>query len=204
MIHRIVLALVAATLLAGCEFYREADPVEVERARYVSPEPPSITLLSMVDNSDGRSAHSALLINGSEQVIYDPAGTFQHPDLPRRGDIHYGVTPRFLDYYERYHARFSHYVHAQKVPVSMETANRILANAQATGKTPKMFCAGSVTGVLQPVAPFTHVRGSLFPETVRRDFAAIPGVEDSYVREYDEGKNNAWERTSAPAAGPVN
>lgn len=193
MINRIFLAFVAILLLAGCEFYREADVVEVQRASYTSPEPPSITLLSMVDNSDGRSAHSALLISASEQVIYDPAGTFQHPDLPRRGDVHYGVTPRFLDYYERYHARFSHYVQAQKVYVSPETAEQILVNAKAHGKTPKMFCAGSVTSALRSVEPFTGVRTSFFPESVRRDFAKIPGVQDSYIRENDIGKNNAWE-----------
>ena len=51
-------------------------------------------------------------------MLYDPAGTFTHPDLPRRGDIHYGMTPRYVDYYERYHARFDYFVEAQKVPVS--------------------------------------------------------------------------------------
>ena len=39
-----------------------------------------------------------LLINGSQQVLYDPAGTFTHPDLPRAGDVHYGMTPRFVDF----------------------------------------------------------------------------------------------------------
>lgn len=84
-LSRAAAALAAAALLAGCEVYTPADPEAIARARYVSPEPPSITLLSMVDVASGRSAHSALLINGSQQVLYDPAGTFTHPDLPRAG-----------------------------------------------------------------------------------------------------------------------
>lgn len=194
---RALTALLVVLALAGCETYRAAEPEEVARARYVSEAPPSVTLLSMVNAETGRSAHSALLINGSEQVLYDPAGTFQHPDLPRRSDIHYGVTPRYLDYYERYHARFSHYVHAQQVQVSRATADQVLANAEALGRTPKMLCAGSVTGAVRSVEPFTRVRSTLFPESVRRDFAAVPGVQDRYVRESDSGQNNAWEGDGA-------
>jgi hypothetical protein len=194
---RAVLALAAAVVLSGCEMYRSAEPAEVERARYVSDAPPSVTLISMVNNRTGRAAHSALLINGSEQVLYDPAGTFRHPELPRRSDIHYGVTPRFLDYYERYHARFDYFVHAQKVEVSRATADQVLANAQAHGRTPKMLCAGSVTASLKPVPPFTGVGSTLFPEGVRRDFARIPGVENDYIYEIDVGQNKVWEHEGA-------
>ena len=192
---RIMLVLVAAVSLAGCEVYRSAEPEEIARARYVSAEPPSVTLVSMVNAETGRSAHSALVINGSQRVLYDPAGTFTHPDLPRRGDVHYGITPRYLDYYERYHARFSHFVHSQKVYVSRETADRVMANAIAEGRTPKMFCASSVTTALRGVPPFTGVRYTLLPEPTLEDFARIPGVEDSYVYESDIGKNNAWEHS---------
>lgn len=194
-----VFGVAAALLLAGCEVYQPASPEEISRARYVSEEPPSITLVSMVNTRTGKSAHSALLINGSERVLYDPAGTFTHPDLPRRGDIHYGITPRFLDYYERYHARHSHFVHSQTVYVSRATADRVLANAQAIGPTPKMLCNTSVAAALKPVPPFTEVRSSIFPEASREDFARISGVRDSYVREADTGKNNAWEAGAAPA-----
>jgi hypothetical protein len=187
-------AAAAALLMAGCEMYRPASPEEVARARYVSPEPPSVTLLSMVDTASGRSAHSALLINGSQQVLYDPAGTFSHPEVPRRGDIHYGMTPRYVDYYERYHARYDHYVQAQKVDISRASADRLIANAQAEGKALKTHCALAVADVLEPVPPFQEVRHSFFPEAVREDFARIAGVETRYVYETDIGKNNGWER----------
>jgi hypothetical protein len=193
--HRLVLVLAAILALSGCEMYRAAEPAQIDAARFVSDEAPSITLMSMVNSGNDRAAHSALLINGSEQVIYDPAGTFQHPDLPRAGDVHYGVTPRFLDYYERYHARFDYYVHAQKVMVSRATADQILANVKARGRTPKMFCADSVAAAIKPVPPFQNVRITIFPERVRRDFAQIPGVQNHYVRETDEGKNRVWEQS---------
>jgi hypothetical protein len=193
-----LLALVAALALGGCEVYQPASFAEIARARYVSPEPPSVTLMSMVNARSGRSAHAGLLINGSQQVLYDPAGTFTHPDLPRRGDIHYGMTPRYVDYYERYHARFDYFVEAQKVPVTRAEADQIIANAQAQGQSMKMTCGLDVADVLQPVPPFQSVHKSFFPEALREDFAAMPGVEDSYVYESDVGKNKEWERGGTP------
>jgi hypothetical protein len=190
-----ILLLGAALALAGCETYRPASLDEVAGARYVSDAPPSVTLISMVNNRTGRSAHSALLINGSQQVLYDPAGTFTHPDLPRRDDVHYGVTPRFVDYYERYHARFSHHVEAHQVPIGRAQADRLIANAQAEGKTLKAHCALAVADVLRPVPPFEDVTRSYFPEGLRADFAAMPGVRTTYVNEIDVGKNREWERS---------
>ena len=192
------LVLLAVTALAGCEVYQPASPEAIAASRYVSDEPPSITLMSMVNKQTGRSAHAGLLINGSQQVLYDPAGTFTHPDLPRAGDIHYGMTPRFVDYYERYHARFDYFVEAQKVPISRQTADQIIANAQARGQALKMTCALDVADVLRPVPQFQGVTKGFFPEALRKDFAAMPGVEESYVYDSDVGKNNAWERSDTP------
>jgi hypothetical protein len=201
LIRFLLAALVAATL-SGCEFYTPATPEEISQARYVSSEPPSITLMSMVDERSGTSAHSGVLINGSQRVLFDPAGTFTHPDLPRSGDIHYGMTPRFVDYYERYHARAGYFVETQRVPVTQAQADQIFANAVARGKSLKMECGLAVSGVLQPVPPVTGVGTALFPESIREDFATIPGVETIRIYENDKGKNNAWEIEDAAAPGP--
>ena len=190
---RLALAALAAVTLAGCEIYRPASVEEIAAARYASPEPPSVTLMSMVNKSSGRSAHVGLLINGEEQVLYDPAGTFTHPDLPRRGDVHYGMTPRYVDYYERYHARFDYFVEAQEIPVSRADADQILANAEAHGQAMKMTCALDVADVLKPVPRFADVPASIFPEALRENFAARPGVRSRYVTESDVGRNRAWE-----------
>lgn len=196
--RRALVALLAMAALSGCEVYTPASPEAIARARYESPEPPSVTLFSMVNTASGRSEHSGLLINGSQQVLYDPAGTFTHPDLPRAGDIHYGMTPRFVDYYERYHARFDYFVEAQKVPLSRAQADQIIANAQAEGQRMKMTCSLAVADVLRPVPPFESVRKSIFPEGIREDFDRVAGVEDSYVYEHDVGQNKAWERSDQP------
>jgi hypothetical protein len=194
----LTLALAATASLAGCEFYTPASPEAIAAARYVSPEPPSVTLMSMVNEKSGKSEHAGLLINGSQRVLYDPAGTFTHPDLPRAGDVHYGMTPRYVDYYERYHARFDYFVEAQKVEIIREAADRLIANSQAEGQRMKMTCSLAAADVLRPVPPFTHVRSSIFPEALRRDFEAIPGVADSYVYENDVGQNKAWEHSDTP------
>lgn len=189
------MALAAVLALAGCEVYKPATPEAIAAARYVSPEPPSVTLMSMVSNRTHGSAHSALLINGSQQVLYDPAGTFTHPDLPRNGDIHYGMTPRYVDYYERYHARFNYFVEAQKVPVSRATADQLIANVQAEGKVMKMTCALAVGEALRPLPPFQQAPVGLFPDALRRYFATVPGVQTSYVYDDDVGQNKVWEQT---------
>jgi len=191
-------SLAAALLLAGCEFYTPATPDEIARARYVSDETPSITLMSMVNHRSGKSAHSGLLVNGSQQVLFDPAGTFTHPDLPRKGDIHYGMTPRFVDYYERYHARFDYYVEAEQVPVTRDEADRIIADAQAHGKSMKMTCALAVAEVLHPVPRFADAPSNIQPEALREWFAKQPGVAIHYVTDSDVGKNNVWEQPDAP------
>ncbi|MFT3974302.1 MAG: hypothetical protein QM699_12880 [Amaricoccus sp.] len=196
--RRAIIALAAVSALAGCEVYKPATPEAIEAARYVSPEPPSVTLMSMVNESSGRSEHAGLLINGSQQVLFDPAGTFTHPDLPRAGDIHYGMTPRYVDYYERYHARFGYFVEADKVPITRAQADQLIANAQAEGQQMKMMCSLATADVLRPVAPFEGVTKSVFPEALRKDFERMPGVGTTFVYENDIGQNKVWEHSDQP------
>ena len=108
------------------------------------------------------------------------------------------MTPRYVDYYERYHARFDYFVEAQKVPVSRAEADQILANAKAHGQSLKMTCALDVADVLKPVPRFQDVPVRFFPEALRADFAARPGVETRYVYESDVGKNHDWELRDPP------
>lgn len=191
--RRALIALLAALALAGCEIYTPATPEAILAAGYVNPEPPSVTLMSMVNESSGRSEHAGLLINGSQQVLYDPAGTFTHPDLPRAGDIHYGMTPRYVDYYERYHARFGYFVEVDKVPLTRAQADQLIANAQSEGQQMKMMCSLAAADVLRPVGPFEGVTKSVFPEALRKDFEQLPGVATTYVYENDVGQNKVWE-----------
>ena len=77
---RLVLSLVALLGLAACGAEPKWAPEEqVQAARFVAGPPTYVTLYTVVNKSTGSGAHSAILVNGSERVIFDPAGTWTHP-----------------------------------------------------------------------------------------------------------------------------
>ncbi|MGB7321210.1 MAG: hypothetical protein WBC95_07340, partial [Albidovulum sp.] len=83
--RRLAVCLALTLALGACG----AEPVwapdaDVARARFVSGEPPSITLYTVVRKVGGEGAHSGLMINGSQRVMFDPAGTWHHPTVPER------------------------------------------------------------------------------------------------------------------------
>jgi len=178
-----LLLVASAVVVSGCAVEVGSSPAELAAARHVSDDPPYVSVVTMVNNGSGRAAHSALIINGSERVIYDPAGTFQHQELAERGDIHYGATDRMVSYYMRYHARFSHFVHEQRLYVSPAVAEATLRRAQLQGPSPKMMCNFHTTDILNDVGAFGTLNASIFPEKLRQQFATIPGVQDHYTRE---------------------
>ncbi|MSU88559.1 hypothetical protein GE300_02860 [Rhodobacteraceae bacterium 2CG4] len=185
---RLIAPVLMLMALAGCAVEVGAPAEEIARARFVPADAPYVAVVSMVAYRDGRAAHTALFINASERVIYDPAGTFQHPAMPERGDINYGATDRMIDYYERYHARKSHFVHVQKIPVSREVAEATLRRAQAQGPSPKSFCTVDTIAVLNGVDGLPSFRSSFFPEQLRTQVARLPNVIDRYVYEDDTEK----------------
>ena len=74
---RVWMALACVGLLAACANDTGIDntPAEVAAAAYVAPGPRSITLMTMINNRTGSGGHTALVVNGSQQVIFDPAGS---------------------------------------------------------------------------------------------------------------------------------
>lgn len=167
-----------------------ADPVEaISAAQYVNPEPASITLLTMVKTSNDFGEHSAILINASQQVLYDPAGSFRHTALARARDVHYGVTPQLAAYYNSYHSRFGYYVIAQKIEVTPEIAERVFQRAVAEGTTGQLRCGVAASSVLNGIPMFSSIPTTFFPGKIRDTFANIPGVVTSYTRENDIGQN---------------
>lgn len=183
------LALLLPLLASACAEHIVADPATVAAARYTSDEPPYVELVTTVKRDTGKGAHTGLIINASERVIWDPAGTFQYPDLPEVEDVHFGATDRLVSYYKRYHARFSHFVHSQRVYLDPVSAEKLLLSARNHGAVPKMFCSTSTADVLRVLPQFANLRRSMFPERLREDFAKVPGVVDSYVEEQDVGQN---------------
>ncbi len=112
------LVLLSACGAGGTSSAPDAPDSAILAARYVPDGPPSVTLFTVVNNQSGSGAHSGLLISGSERVLFDPAGSFNHPRLPERGDMHHGMSDPMVAFYIDYHARETYRVIEQTVPVS--------------------------------------------------------------------------------------
>jgi hypothetical protein len=186
---RIVIGLVLLVGLSACTDQTSASPEIVAANHFVSGDAPSLTVVNMKNVGSDASEHTGLLINGSEQVLYDPAGNFRHPRAPRAGDVHYGVTPTIFQSYKSFHARSDYYLTVQTVPLTLEQADALIARAQQQGPTRQMFCADSVASVLQDVPGFTDVNRTMFPASIQKYFAKYPGVTTTTFYETDEGKN---------------
>lgn len=180
----------APALLASCgnTVLREevlASQADVDRVAYVHPGPKSLTLLTMKNTGSGNGAHSGLMINASQRVLWDPAGTFGHETIPERNDVHFGVTPRIEQFYISFHSRITYYTLIQEVDVSPEVAEMALRLAIANGPTPKAACTRHTSRLLGQLPGFTHIRSSLFPNNLADQFAQVPGVRSREYRELD-------------------
>lgn len=176
MLRRFLLCLFLPLALAACGADNKwASDADVARAVYVSPGPPSITLFTVVRKT-GEGAHSGIMINGSQRVLFDPAGTWYHPYVPERHDVHFGITDQMKRFYIDYHARETYDVIEQTVPVSREVADFAIRRVQQNGSVSKAMCGESVSGVLRDIPGFQSIPRSFFPGKVMRAFGELPGV----------------------------
>lgn len=186
------LALTAVLGLAACS---TAEPIwapdaAVQQAHFVAPGPKTITLFTVVSTTNGQGAHSGLLINGSERVMFDPAGTWYHPSLPERNDVHYGLTDRMVTFYIDYHARETYDVIEQTITVSPQVADMVIARAKAYGAVPKAQCARSISSILSDVPGFESIPSSWFPNKISAAFGKIPGVTTKVITDDDADNNH--------------
>ncbi|WP_435164393.1 hypothetical protein [Falsirhodobacter sp. 1013] len=179
--RNIFLSLLAVLSLAACAEPKWAPDAAVQRAAFHSDDPPSITLFTVVRPSNGRGGHSGLLINGTQRILFDPAGTFSHPQLPERNDVVYGMNDKMVDFYIDYHARENWDMIEQTVPVSREVADMVARRAQGWGAVGKAQCAHSISAMLNGVPGFESVGGTWFPANLRKEFAEVPGVQERRI-----------------------
>lgn len=201
--RRILPAILLPLVLAGCG----ADSIwapdaEVARAAYVSGEPSSITLFTVVRKNGGSGAHSGLMIDGHQRVMFDPAGTWHHPSVPERNDVHYGLTPRMRAFYIDYHARETFDVIETKVPVSAAVAEMAIARVEANGAVNKAFCGNAISAVLQELPGFETIPHTFFPGRIDRAFAALPGAVTKVHHDGDPDNNSGVLIVQATAAVP--
>jgi len=183
------LSLVFALVLSGCALQLPWAPdSRVARAFYHDPTAPSVTLITMVSNRGKTAGHSALLINASQRVMYDPAGTWFNKDVPERADLLYGMTPKMLEYYLDYHARDVYHVVLQTKIVPLGTAETMMKLAIENGASASGFCASNTSHILSRTPGFKSFPVSIWPKNAVAAFGALPGVTTRKVFQSDKGK----------------
>lgn len=210
MFYRL-LCLMALLFLAACgrgESHWAPDDF-VARSHYTASGPASVTLFTVLSNRNDAGAHSALLINGSERILFDPAGSWRHPKLPERNDVWFGMDDRMVAFYIDYHARPTHRIVEQRVLVPREVADMIAQRAKTYGAVPKAQCARSVSSILVGMPGFETISHTWFPKSLMQSFARLPGATERVIRDEDADSNHGVtliqpeEAEAATAAGLV-
>lgn len=186
---RLIFSLGAlALLLAGCSPPKGpvADEASIRAVSYRDPGPASLTLYTVIRNSTGSGGHSGLLINASQRVIFDPAGSFYLDNVPERNDVLYGITPQVEFYYRSGHARSTYHVLSQTVQVTPEQAELALKLAEQSGPVAGGLCTSATVNLLKQIPGFEQVKPTLFPNKLAEDFAKFPGVVESRYYEDDD------------------
>ena len=188
---RLILTLIAVLCLAACGAEPKWAPQEqVDAVRFVSEEPPSITLYTVVNTRTGSGAHSAILVNASERVIFDPAGTWYHPKLPERNDVHFGMTDKAVAFYLDYHTRITYDTIEQKIYVSPQVAELVLQKVKAYGAVPKAMCTQANSSILREVPGFESMPQTFYPKVLSTAFGKLPGVSTRVITDDDADDNH--------------
>ena len=178
----------AAALVAGCaEKGKESPTAEINAAIHQNSGPPRLTLITMINNRSGAGAHSALLVESSQSVLFDPAGSFEHKALPERGDVLYGMTPAWIERYISAHARAEFHVVRQEISVTPAQAARALQLVQANGPVSSAFCANATSGLLKQIPGFEGIRQGFYPLKLMDQVANLPNVKTTKHFEDDAG-----------------
>ena len=188
---RLLLCLVALLGLVACGAQPKWAPQEqVDAVRFVEGPPNYITLYTVVNKRTGSGAHSAILVNGSERLIFDPAGTWYHPRLPERNDVHFGMNDKAMAFYIDYHTRITYDTIEQKIYVSPEVAELVLARVKAYGAVPKAMCTQATSSILRGVPGFESLPQTFYPKKLSAAFGKLPGVTTRVITDNDDDNNH--------------
>ena len=164
-------------LVAGCAVNAPyADDAAIAAVAYRDPGPAKLTLYTVINNRTGAGGHSGLLINASQRVMFDPAGSFYADIVPERNDVLFGITPAVERAYRGAHARSTYHVLIQTIEVTPEQAEIALRAALANGAEPAGFCTIGTSGVLRQVPGFESIKSTFFPTKLADQLATFPGV----------------------------
>lgn len=177
--------LAALSLLSACGQRIWASDEAVQVARYQHGGAAELTLVTIMNYGSGRGDHAALFINGTERVLFDPAGSWQLPTIPERNDVHFGMTPTAGASFYISHVRPSHYAVVQRLIVTPEVAQQAKALALQAGPVPPARCAAATSALLRQLPGFDTIGGTFFPQVLMRDFAQLQGVQ-TYELHHDD------------------
>lgn len=183
--------------VAACDGARRGpapDPVPAA-ARFAHGGPTSVTLLTVKNVQAGMGDHAALLIEGSERVLYDPAGAFELPGVARRNDVLFGITPEVEQIYLGFHARATHDVIARTLPLERPDADALIALVEARPPAAPGFCAIRAGSALRSVPGLEGLSRSPWPRALGQSLAAKPGVTNRRITATDVP---LWARTRGP------
>jgi len=177
----------APLVVAGCAGGQSvwAPDSAVSAAMFLGTGPKALTLYTMRNIGSGNGAHSSILIDASQRVLFDPAGSFANARIPERNDVLFGMSPPIEDYYVSYHARATYYVEGQRIAVSADVAEQALRLALAYGPVGQGSCTRAASAILGQLPGFESINSMLFPNALRNKVALLPDVELTEYRETD-------------------
>lgn len=186
---RIALLVPAFLALVSCatSAVDTASSQDILDAAYVSNAAPSLTLVTVVNNRTGSGGHTSLIVSGSQQVIFDPAGSFRRSDVVSRGDVLYGMSPGWVAAYKSAHARSTYHVVTQKIEVTPAQAETALRLVQENGAVGSAFCANATSSILRRVPGFEDVSVTFYPVKLMDQIAARDDVVTEKYYENDSG-----------------
>ena len=183
----LALILLLSACAAVVDDAPQATDAEIVAKAYRAPGPASLTIMTMVNNRSGSGGHTALMINASQRVIFDPAGSFVNDRVPEQNDVLYGVSPAVLAGYRSAHARSTYHIVSQTIEVTPEQAEIALQLAQQAGPVPRALCTTATTGLLQQVPGFEFIDQVMFPTRLMQQLEGRPDEATERYYEDDEG-----------------
>lgn len=176
----------APCALAACSAQSVWAPDEiVKAATFYSPQTSALRLYTVRNSGSDNGAHTALMIDASERVLFDPAGSFSAQGVPERHDVLHGFSPQAEIIYRSYHARTEYYMVWQTTAVPPAVAEQALQLAKANGAVPRAGCTRATSNILRQLPGFEHVRTTWFPDNLSKDFGKRPDVVTEELREFD-------------------
>ena len=176
--RKVLIAAAALAALAACAPRNPEvlPPEQLAPLAYRSNTPPSVTVYTVLNQVTGAGTHTALLVNGSERVLFDPASGFKAEGVTRSGDVLYGYTPGVESAYFAVHDRHNFVVKTTTFALSAESTERLLQQAKAYGPVAPAHCATSTIDILRTDPAFAALDTTYSPRKLGQQLDQLPGA----------------------------